>query len=200
MRLALDSLQNGLRSLKRLGQLWRNQNLGGEHKEQPKTWTVLRPNYRSFFEDGRGRTLTVNSERYVEMLDEFFVPQLQNFPGYNQRTWFQQDGATSHTSNRSLPRVREFFPNKLISRRGDTNRPPRSPDLTHMDFFLWGYVKSKVYANKPTSLAQLKENIRHEMAAITETTCRAVIGNFSARLNECRERNGLHLDDVISKK
>lgn len=69
-----------------------------------------------------------------------------------------------------------------------------------MDFFLWGYVKSKVYANKPTSLAQLKENIRHEMAAITETTCRAVIGNFSARLNECRERNGLHLDDVIFKK
>lgn len=153
-----------------------------------------------FFEDGRGRTLTVNSERYVEMLDEFFVPQLQNFPGYNQRTWFQQDGATSHTSNRSLPRVREIFPNKLISRRGDINWPPRSPDLTPMDFFLWGYVKSKVYANKPTSLAQLKENIRHEMAAITETTCRAVIGNFSARLNECRERNGLHLDDVIFKK
>lgn len=153
-----------------------------------------------FFEDGRGRTLTVNSERYVEMLDEFFVPQLQNFPGYNQRTWFQQDGATSHTSNRSLPRVREIFPNKLISRRGDINWPPRSPDLTPMDFFLWGYVKSKVYANKPTSLAQLKENIRHEMAAITETTCRAVIGNFSARLNECRERKCLHLDDVIFKK
>lgn len=142
----------------------------------------------------------MNSERYVEMLDEFFVPRLQNFPGYNQRTWFQQDEATSHTSNRSLARVRDFFPNKLISRQGDINRPPRSPDLTPMDFFLWGYVKSKVYANKPTSLAQLKEIIRHEMAAITETTCRAVIGNFSARLNECRERNGLHLDDVIFKK
>lgn len=102
--------------------------------------------------------------------------------------------------HRSLPRVREFFPQKLISRRGDISWPPRSPDLTPMDFFLWGYVKSKVYVNKPTSLAQLKENIRHEMAAITENTCRAVIDNFSARLNECRERNGLHLDDVIYKK
>jgi len=63
-----------------------------------------------FFEDERGRALTVNSERYVRMLDEFLLPELQNFPGYNQRTWFQQDGATSQTSNRSLSRVGEIFP------------------------------------------------------------------------------------------
>lgn len=153
-----------------------------------------------FFEDNMGRAVTVNSERYVEMLDNFLVPELQNFSGYNQRTWFQQDGATSHTSNMSLPRVREIFSGKLISRRGDINWPPRSPDLTPMDFFLWGYLKSKVYANQPTSLAHLKENIRHEMAAIPESTCRAVISNFTVRLNECREREGLHLDDVIFKK
>ncbi|GBP20082.1 hypothetical protein EVAR_13854_1 [Eumeta japonica] len=132
------------------------------------------------------------------MLDDFFVPELQNFPGYNRKTWF--NGATSHTSYRSLPRVREIFPGKLISRRGDVNWPPRSPDLTPIDFFLWGYVKSKVYTNKPTSLEQLKGNIHHEMAAITENTCRAVIGNYSHRLNECRERNGLHLNDIVFKK
>ena len=91
----------------------------------------------------------------------------QNFPGYNQRTWLQQDGATPHTSKTSLLRVREIFPGKLISRRGDINWPPRSPDLAPMDVFLWGYLKPKVYANKPTFLAHLKENIRHQMADIT---------------------------------
>ena len=134
------------------------------------------------------------------MLDDFWLPTLQNSPGYSQRTWFQQDGATSHTSNVSLPRVREIFPGKLISRRGDINWPSRSPDLTPMDFFLWGFLKSKVYVNKPTSLAQLKQNIRHEMEAITERTCQAVIRNFSVRLNECRKREGKHLDDIIFKK
>lgn len=88
----------------------------------------------------------------------------------------------------------------LLSQLRDINWPPRSPDLTPMDFFLWGYLKSKVYTNKPTSLAHLKENIRHEMATITESTCRAVIGNFTVRLNECREREGLHLDGIIFKK
>lgn len=63
------------------------------------------------FADERGHRVTITLERYVEKLENFFVPKLQNLPGYNQRTGFQQDGATSHRCNRSpLPRVREFFP------------------------------------------------------------------------------------------
>jgi len=42
-----------------------------------------------FFEDERGRAVTVNSKRYVNMLDDLLVPALQHFPGSNQRTWFQ---------------------------------------------------------------------------------------------------------------
>lgn len=96
-----------------------------------------------------------------------------------------------------ISEVKSRVPVGSISRGGNINWPPRSPDLTPMDFFLWGYLKSKVYVNKPTSLAQLRENIRHEMAAITESTCRAVMRNFAVRLNEYRERDGLHLDDII---
>lgn len=153
-----------------------------------------------FFEDSRGRAVTVDSQRYVAMIENFFAPELQNFPGFNTRTWFQQDGATAHTSNTAMPVVRQLFPSKVISRRGDIAWPPRSPDLTPMDFFLWGYLKSKVYETNPRSIDVLKENIRREMASITEVTCRAVMDNFRRRLQECRDRNGLHLDDVIFKK
>ncbi|CAK9805746.1 hypothetical protein ANTPLA_LOCUS4646 [Anthophora plagiata] len=69
-----------------------------------------------------------------------------------------------------------------------------------MDFFLWGYLKSRVYSSNPRSLIQLKENIRIEMAAITETTCRTVLRNCTSRLEECREREGSHSDDIIFKK
>ncbi|CAK1590500.1 unnamed protein product [Parnassius mnemosyne] len=153
-----------------------------------------------FLEDGRGRALTVTSQRYVAMIQDFFTPELQNFPGFNTRTWFQQDGATAHTSNVAMPVVRQLFPNKVISRRGDIPWPPRSPDLTPMDFFLWGYLKTKVYKTNPRTIDVLKENIQREMANITELTCHAVMDNFKRRLQECRDRNGLHLDDVIFKK
>jgi len=37
--------------------------------------------------------------------------------------------------------------------------PPRSLDLTPPDFFMWCYLKSKVYINRPQSLVALKINI-----------------------------------------
>lgn len=36
-----------------------------------------------FFEDARGHAVTVNSERYVEMIDHPLMLQLQNFPDSN---------------------------------------------------------------------------------------------------------------------
>ncbi|CAF4844855.1 unnamed protein product [Pieris macdunnoughi] len=56
------------------------------------------------------------------MLKDFFYPQLQQFEAYNRATWFQQDGATCHTSNASLEAVNEMFAGKLISRRATINQ------------------------------------------------------------------------------
>lgn len=88
-----------------------------------------------FFENARGVTVTVTSDRYATMIREFFAPALQRFHGHNNETWFQQDGATSHTAAIAMQAVRGLFPGKLISKFGDINWPPRSPDLTPMDFF-----------------------------------------------------------------
>lgn len=153
-----------------------------------------------FYEDQRSRPVTVNTERYVAMLQIFFAPALQDFSGFNQRTWFQQDGATCHTSNDSIAAVREIFGKKLISKRGDINWPPRSPDLSPMDYFLWGYLKSKVYISNPGSIEELKENICKEMQDIAPNIFRAVMENFRSRLQECKNKQGSHLDNVIFKK
>ncbi|CAH2088888.1 unnamed protein product [Euphydryas editha] len=134
------------------------------------------------------------------MLQDFYAPALQIFSGFNQRTWFQQDGATYHKSNDSIATVREIFGQKLISRRGDINWPLRSPDLTPMDFFLWGYLKSKVFTSHTASIEDLKENIRNEMQNISPNTLREVIGYFRSRLHECQNKQGTHLDDVLFKK
>ena len=48
-----------------------------------------------------------------------------------------------------------------------TQWPPLSPDLTPCDFFFWGYLKTKVYEQRPQTLEPLKEAIRQEVAAIT---------------------------------
>ena len=53
--------------------------------------------------------------------------------------------------------------------------PPRSCDLTPLNFFLWGYLKSKVYANKPTTIQELKNEITRHIGEIEEQLCRDVI-------------------------
>jgi len=61
---------------------------------------------------------------------------------------------------------REEFPGCVISRNGDQNWPPRSCDLTPCDFFLWGFVKYRVYANKPQTIPELKVEIRRVIGEI----------------------------------
>lgn len=66
---------------------------------------------------------------------------------------------TCHTADDTVGLLRERFSDWMISCRGFVNWPPRLCDLTPMDYFLWGYVKAEVYANKPQSLDHLEENI-----------------------------------------
>ena len=56
----------------------------------------------------------------------------------------------------------DFFGRIIIALNHPIEWPPRSPDLTPCDFFLWGYVKSKVYFPAPATMEQLMERIRHE--------------------------------------
>ncbi|GFU85740.1 transposase [Trichonephila clavipes] len=84
--------------------------------------------------------VTVNGVRYRAMITNFFIPELNNHDVQEQ--WFQQDGATCHTARATIDLLKDTFGDRLISRFGPVNWPPRSCDLTPLDYFLWGYVKS----------------------------------------------------------
>ncbi|GFT79965.1 putative DD41D transposase [Trichonephila clavipes] len=80
--------------------------------------------------------------------------------------WFQQDGATCYTVRATIDLLKDTFGDRLISRFGPVNWPPRSCDLTPLDYFLWGYVKSLVYADKPQTLDHFEDNIRRVIADV----------------------------------
>ena len=66
-------------------------------------------------------------------------------------------------------------------------------------FFLWGYLKSKVYSNRPQSIEQLKDAIRQEIIAIPYEMTRRVIDNFREGLQQFVDNNGSHLTYLIFK-
>ena len=84
-----------------------------------------------------------------------------------------------------------------MSKNGELEWPPRSPDLTVPDFFLWGYFKSKVYASKPKTIDELKCNIRAKIAAITLEMLAHVMQNARKRVAFCVSNGGGPLIDVV---
>ncbi|XP_078047551.1 uncharacterized protein LOC144475472 [Augochlora pura] len=148
-----------------------------------------------FFENAAGQAITVNGARYRDMIIQFFVPKLQDMDVDGM--WFQQDGATCHTARETIQLLHESFPGRVISRFGDQNWPPRSCDLTPLDFFLWGFLKSKVYINKPTTTHALKEEIELCINEIQPHLCKTIIENFNKRVRMCQQSLGGHLPDML---
>lgn len=95
--------------------------------------------------------------------------------------------------------VCRIFPGHVISRFGDVPWPPRSPDHSAADYFLWEYLKATVYAHKPRNLQELKEAITAQIRAIDIDLCARVMRNFEERLQQCIDENGRHLPDIIFK-
>ncbi|GFW24738.1 uncharacterized protein TNCV_1960061 [Trichonephila clavipes] len=131
------------------------------------------------------------------MITNFFIPELNNHDV--QELWFQQDGATCHTARATIDLLKDTFGDRLISRFGPANWPPRSCDLTPLDYFLWGYVKSLVYADKPQTLDYLEDNIRRVIADIRPQMLEKVIENWTSRLDYIRASRGSHMPEIIFK-
>ena len=103
-------------------------------------------------------TVTVNSDHYRTMLNEYLCTQIVEEDIAN--IWFQQDGATCHTTEAILDVLRVVIEDCIISRRADVVWQPRSRDMTPLVYYLWGAVKDKCYGDKPGTFDTLKENIR----------------------------------------
>jgi len=79
----------------------------------------------------------VDGINYLNMLRDVVVPQLRTRANFAE-LYFQQDGATPHYALLVRNYLDNIFPLRWIGRRGSIDWPPRSPDLTPMDFFFGG--------------------------------------------------------------
>uniref|UniRef100_A0A1Y1JZD5 DUF4817 domain-containing protein n=1 Tax=Photinus pyralis TaxID=7054 RepID=A0A1Y1JZD5_PHOPY len=170
------------------------------HSDRVTVWCALSKNgiIGPYFFEENDRAVSVNSARYLTMIQEFFLHALDEM-GVDEDVWFQQDGATAHTARRVMEFLRGRFPGRLISLRGDLDWPARSPDLAPCDFFLWGYLKSKVYNDRPRTIEDLKNNIRANIAEIPVEMLGRVHENFRKRLDQCIQSEGAHMPDTLFK-
>ena len=96
---------------------------------------------------------------------------------------FQQDRAPYDFALCVRQFLNQKFSNRWIGRGGSFYWPPCLPDLTPLNIFLWGYVKTILYATEPSSLKDLKAKITNVISGITVNQLANVFCELQNRVN-----------------
>jgi hypothetical protein len=99
-----------------------------------KSWATLIPG-------------NLNADMYLNMLSDLILPSVMSavdtFPSFSQ-----QDSAPPHYGLSVRTYLDKQFLGWWIGRRGPTEWPACSPNLSPLDFYLWGHLKAKVYSEQ----------------------------------------------------
>lgn len=141
----------------------------------------------------------LTGDRYLNLLRQEIGDLLDDIPlqQRHQMIW-QHDGAPQHYTLA----VRNFLNrnyNVWIGRGGPVTWPPRSPDLTPLDFYLWGALKNKIYKDQIGNVNMLKNRIREEINFLNNDphVFEQIRLNFIRRCQLCIHNNGGHFENVI---
>jgi len=88
----------------------------------------------------------------------------------------------------------ETFPGRWVGRGGPTAWPPRSPDLTPLDFFARGFIKVVVYRRKVRDLADLRQRIIEAVELVTPHMLINTWQELEYRLDICGATTGAHIE------
>jgi len=131
------------------------------------------------------------SIKFFPYYKHYIAPQLEEF-----QPWiiFQQDGAPPHWGSHVRWFLDATFPKRWIGRDGPTPWLPLSPDITPLGFFLWGYVKDKVFSTPVPDITNLKAIIKDAFATITEDMLENTWREIDYRLDVLRATKEAHVE------
>ncbi len=138
-------------------------------------------------------TSIVTGSSYLNLLNNYFLPMLPNLPS---NVLFQHDGVPPHYDGGVIRLLNENLPSAWAGRGGPNNWPARSPDLTPLDLFLWGYVKDLVFRTQCRNVTQLKRRITTAVRIINGVMLGNVWKNLKERLNVVIREDGGHVENL----
>lgn len=137
---------------------------------------------------------------YTTFLQQTLPELLEHVqPNVRRRLWFQHDGAPAHFARDARQVLDTNYPNRWIGRGGPVPWPPRSPDLTPLDFFLWGHMKSLVYETPVETEEDLIARIAVAAGDISDNP-RMIASVHRSLENRCRlciDQNGRHFEHLL---
>lgn len=144
-----------------------------------------------FFE----RSLTGNS--FLEFLRNELPVLLEDVPlDIRQNMFLQLDGCPAHFANNVKEYLNEAYPYRWIGRGSLFPWPARSPDLTCVDFYLWGRIKDLVFQTRPTTKEDMRNRIKNAIRGISKAEVETAILSTQERAELCVEHDGKQFEHL----
>lgn len=133
----------------------------------------------------------LSSNKYLEILRTTVSDFLDDLPlNTLVDCWYQLDGAPVHCTNQITEELNQMFEDRWIRRLGPWAWPPRSPDLTPLDFYIWGRIKQLVYQQPITSKEELERKVRETFMSLSANEIHASTQHVITEILECLKVNG----------
>lgn len=133
----------------------------------------------------------LNSARYLNLLQTNVAEELMDLPlAVLRQMFFQQDGAPPHNGQIITNYLNAEFHDRWIGNLGPVRWPARSPDLTPLDFFVWGHLKNQVYSRTYENVEELREAVTEAVNTITPQMIRQSCEAVLRRCMLCAQQNG----------
>lgn len=141
----------------------------------------------------------LTSRKYLEVLTTFVENFVDNLPLAQYRSsWYQLDGAPAHCTAEVSAEIRRIFEDRWFRRLGPWNFPARSPDLTPLDFYLWGTIKEIVYKTPVNSREELEYRVNRAFQSLDADELRLTTSNgVNTRILKCLDVNGQHFEHLL---
>lgn len=141
----------------------------------------------------------LNGELYLQFLSTEFQAYLAEIPlALLRNLWFQQDGAPPHNTLRVRGFLNNEFPQKWIGNRGVVEWPARSPDLSPLDFYLWGALKNSIYKTEINSREELIIKIQESFRSIRRRSIQRAVNKVREKIRKCIAVQGNIFEHVIN--
>ena len=130
-----------------------------------------------------------NEFSYAQILFYFKV-DIERLKSGNNKIYFEQDGATPHTTESNINLIKRLFGEDPL-----IQNPPNSPDLAYPIESLWGYIKPRIKKRNPKTLDELKKFTLEEWNNIPKKIIEKTGVNYERRLKKVIEIKGERLED-----
>lgn len=136
--------------------------------------------------------------RYLELLEEVLLPAIDDLPlNVRMQLMFQQDGAPPHNAHEATDFLNGQFPGRVIATNGNVAWPARSPDLSPLDFFLWGHLKNELYIDRYASVEEMCNKVMDILHNIHHNTLARAVNDLNRRAHACIYEDGGHIEHLL---